>query len=119
MKAQTARNKSRSFAIRIVNMARYLREEKNEFILSAKVLKSGTSIGANLAEAECAMTKKDFLSKTYIALKEASETMYWLDILHETSYITNEQYSSMSTECEEIKKMLSAATKTVSEIIKP
>ena len=78
------------------------------------MLRSGTSIGANIAESECAISKKDFLAKIYIAFKEANETLYWLDLLFETGYLTKQEYCSMKTDCEEIKKMLSSSTKTLS-----
>lgn len=74
----TAKNKSKKFAIRIVKLYKYLCDEKKEYVLSKQLLRSGTSIGANLAEAECAITKKEFLAKVYIALKECSESQYWL-----------------------------------------
>ena len=79
--------KSKKFAVRIVKLDEYLTAEKKEYVLSKQVLRSGTSIGANLAESECAVSKKDFLSKIYIALKECSETMYWIELLYETDYI--------------------------------
>ena len=113
----TARYKSKKFAVRVVNMYKYLCEEKKEFILSKQVLRSGTSIGANLAEAECAMSKKDFLSKVYIALKECAETLYWLDLLYETNYIDQPQYDSLYRDCEELKKMLMSTTKTTSSTL--
>ena len=78
-------------------------------------LRCGTSIGANLSEAECAISKKDFLSKIYIALKECMETKYWLELLHETNYLTDIQYTSIFADCEEIRKMLSSTTKTLSD----
>ena len=114
MNENTARYKSKKFAVRIVNMYKFLFDEKKEFVISKQVLRSGTSIGANLAEAECAMSKKDFLSKIYIALKECSETLYWLELLYETEYIDNSQFDSIYQDCEEIKKMLMATTKTTS-----
>ena len=83
-KELTVAYKSKKFAIRIVNLYRYLNEEKKEYVLSKQLLRSGTSIGANIAESECAISKKDFLSKIYIAFKEANETIYWLDLLFET-----------------------------------
>lgn len=83
--------------------------------MSKQVLRSGTSIGANIAESECAMSSKDFLSKIYIALKECNETLYWLDLLYETQYITESQYSSIKGDCTEIKRILTATTKTLSE----
>ena len=88
------KDKSKKFAVRIVRMYNYMSEEKHETILSKQLLRSGTSIGANIAESECAITKKDFLSKIYIALKECAETKYWLELLYETKYITEEQFSS-------------------------
>ena len=79
------------------------------------MLKCGTSIGANIAESECAMSKKDFLSKIYIAFKEANETLYWIDLLHETDYLTEQEYVSLKTDCEEIRKMLFSSTKTLNK----
>ena len=113
----TAKNKSICFAIRVVNLYKYLREEKREFVMSKQLLRSGTSIGANLAEAECAISRKDFLSKVYIALKECAETLYWLELLCETDYLTSEQYWSMWKDCDEIRKMLSSTTKTINSTL--
>ena len=113
----TAKMKSRRFAVRIVKLYRYLTEEKREYVMSKQLLRCGTSIGANLAEAECAISRKDFLSKVYIALKECAETKYWLDILWETEYLSQKQYQSISGDCEEIRKMLSSTTKTVSSTL--
>ena len=100
------RSKSLQFAVRIVNLSKYLREVKKEYTLSRQVLKSGTSIGANLAESATAISRNDFLSKVYIALKECSETLYWLELLKLTDYITEEMYQSMQSDCEELRKML-------------
>ncbi|MDL2228640.1 four helix bundle protein [Treponema sp. OttesenSCG-928-L16] len=83
---------------------------QREYTLSKQILRSGTSIGANLAEAECAISRRDFLSKVYIALKECRETKYWLEPLHETQYITPEDFSGLLTDCEELLRMLSATT---------
>lgn len=107
--------KSRNFGIRIIKMYNYIKKEKKEFILTSQILRSGTSIGANLAESEYGSSKKDFLSKVYIALKECSETLYWLDLLHETDYLTDKQFESMYNDCLELLKMLKATTKTTSE----
>ena len=109
----TVKYKSKKFAVRIVNLYKYLCDEKREFVLSKQILRSGTSIGANLAESECAMSQKDFLSKIYIALKEANETLYWLELLYETGYLNGQVFSSLQADCEEIKKMLSSSTKTI------
>ena len=105
--------KSKQFAIRIVKAYAYLHDDKKEFVMSRQLLKSGTSIGANLAEAECAVSRNDFLAKVYIALKETSETIYWLDLLSETGYLTEAQYRSLHTEAEEIRRILSSTTKTL------
>ena len=105
--------KSKQFAIRIVRMYQYLTKEKHEFILSKQILRSGTSIGANIAEANCAISRKDFLSKMYIAFKECSETLYWLELLYETDYLTESMYQSMLSDCNELYRILSKSTKTL------
>ena len=117
-KGSTALRKSKLFAIRIVRLYQYLCSEKTEFVLSKQLLRSGTSIGANLAESECAISKKDFLAKVYIALKECAETLYWLELLRETDYLSVSEYNSIYADCEELRKMLSSTTKTLSESIK-
>ena len=114
---QNAKFKSKKFAVRIVNLYKYLCNDKKEYVLSKQILRSGTSIGANIAEAECGISKKDFLSKIYIALKECVETIYWLDLLYETGYIDERMYLSMKSDCDELRRMLSATTKTTSEQI--
>ena len=107
--------KSKKFAIRIVKLYKYLCDQKKEYILSKQLLKSGTSIGANIAESTCAVSDKDFLSKIYIAFKECAETQYWLDLLFETDYMTEQEYQSISSDCIELKKLLSSITKTMKE----
>lgn len=111
----TVKSKSMRFAVRIVRLCQYLRNERKEYVMCKQLLRCGTSIGANLSEAECAISKKDFLSKIYIALKECMETKYWLELLHETNYLTDIQYTSIFADCEEIRKMLSSTTKTMSD----
>ena len=111
----TMKYKSKRFALRIIKLYKYLCEEKKEFILSKQILRSGTSIGANLAEAECAISKKDFMSKQYIALKECSETRYWLELLYESEYIDKKSYDSIYADCDELMRMLSASTKTLKQ----
>ena len=113
----TAREKSKRFAVRIVRLYQYLRNEKREYVLSKQLLRSGTSIGANLAEAECAISRKDFLAKVYIALKECAETKYWLELLQETNYLNTDAYQSIYADCEELRRMLSATTKTISSTL--
>jgi four helix bundle protein len=90
-------------------------EHKKEFVLSKQILRSGTGIGANLAEAEYGISEKDFLNKVYIALKEAAETVYWLDLLFETQYIMEPEYQSIKSDAEEVLKMLKSTTKTMSK----
>lgn len=106
-------DKSKKFAIRIIKLCKYLRVDKTEYILSKQLLRSGTSIGANIAEANCAFSKKDFLAKMYIAFKECSESNYWLELLYETDYLTESQYTSINGDCVELQKLLSSITKTL------
>ena len=104
--------KSKSFAIRIVKLYKYLQDEKKEFVMSKQILRSGTSIGANVHEAFFGQSKKDFTSKMQIALKEASETEYWLDLLTETDYINKDSSISVISDCQELARLLHATVKT-------
>ena len=104
--------KSKSFAIRIVRAYKYLTAEKNEYVLSKQLLRSGTSIGANVKEAIRGQSKPDFYSKLNIAPKEASETEYWLEILYETEYIDKKLFDSINSDCQELIKLLVSITKT-------
>ena len=104
--------KVKAFAVRIINLYKYLCESKKEFVLSKQVLRSGTSIGANVAEAIVAISKKDFLAKMYIAFKECAETQYWLDLLQETDFLTIDEFKSINDDCTELKKLLSSITKS-------
>ncbi len=90
---------------------KYLQTEKKEFVLSKQMLRSGTAIGALIKESEFAQSRKDFLNKLYIALKEANETQYWIELLFETEYITKMEFDSLSTDCLGILKLLVAITK--------
>jgi len=107
--------KSLNFAIRMVNCVRFLQCEKNEYVMSKQILRSGTSIGANIHEALYAQSKADFASKLSISLKEASETAYWLTLLQKTEYLTSELYKSLRADVDEIIKMIIASLKTVKE----
>ena len=107
--------KSFQFAVRIVNLCKHLRSTKNEYILSKQLLRSGTSIGANLSEAQQAQSKADFISKLSIALKETSETKYWIKLLAATEYLTDQEYHSIYSDCVELEKMLVASVKTSKE----
>ena len=106
---------SKAFAVRIVRLYKFLTKEKNEYVLSKQILRSGTSIGANIAEAQTAFSKKEFLAKMYISFKECNETLYWLDLLYDTEYLTEEQYASIFDDAAELEKILSAITKTTKE----
>ena len=107
--------KSFEFAVRIVNLYKHVSREKNEYVLSKQLLRSGTSIGANVSEAEKAQTKADFHSKMTIALKEANETHYWLRLLHRTDFLTDAQFRSVETDINEIVSILVAITKSTKD----
>ncbi|PHN01876.1 four helix bundle protein [Flavilitoribacter nigricans] len=98
--------KSFAFAVRIVKLYKYMMEEKREFTLAKQVLRSGTSVGANIEEAVGGYTKKDFRAKMSIAYKEVRETKYWLRLLKETEYLSPEQFESLHADAEEIARML-------------
>ena len=105
-------NKSKSFALRIIKLYRFLNDEKREYVLSKQVIRSGTSIGANIKEAIRGQSKADFYAKMNIALKEASETEYWLELLHESDYITEEAFTSIYADCQELLRLLMSITKS-------
>lgn len=113
MKDNVVHHKSKKFAIRVINIFKFLQSQKQEFILSKQLLRSGTAIGALVKESEFAQSRKDFLNKLYIALKEANETQYWLELLHETEYITKTEFDSISNDCIELIKLLVSITKTL------
>ena len=104
--------KSKAFALRVVKLYKYFKENRLEYVMSKQLLRCGTSIGANVREAVYAQSRADFLSKMYIALKEAGESAYWLELLGDAKYLTSSQYKSMLDDCEELIKILSSITKT-------
>ena len=106
------KDKSKKFAVRIIRLYQFLIDSKHEYILSKQLLKSGTSIGANIKEAIRGQSKADFGAKMNIALKEASETEYWLELLYETDYITQKEFDSIIEDCRELLKILTAIVKT-------
>ena len=108
----TVEQKSFLFAVRIVKLCKHLNTAKKEYVLSKQLLRAGTSIGANIAEAEQAQSKADFISKMQIALKEASETGYWLELLYKTNYITEEQYNFLESKCKSLRAMLVSSINT-------
>ena len=107
--------KSKAFALRIIRLFQYLRSEKNEYIMSKQLLRSGTSIGANVREATRAQSKADFNAKIAIALKEAEETAYWLELLFESDYLGKRAYHSIYSDCNEICKLLMSISKSARE----
>ena len=111
MKENVIMRKSLAFSVRIVNLSKYLTSNKSEYVISKQICKSGTSIGANIAEAQRAQSTADFVSKMKIALKEASETQYWLQLLLETNYLTEKEFSSIHGDLIEILKILTAICK--------
>lgn len=106
------RAKCLDFAVEIVNMYKHLCEDKKEFVLSKQLLRSGTSIGANLVEAQNGISHRDFVAKIYISLKECAETKYWLELLFRTNYITKSEYDIIIANCNELNKIFNSMTKT-------
>lgn len=113
MKESILREKCKAFAIRIIKLYKFLTEDKKEFVMSKQILRSGTSIGANFAEAIYGVSEADFLNKLSIAQKEASETIYWLELLSETDFITKEQFDSMYADADELVRLLAASIITM------
>ena len=111
MRENIVKNKSFGFAIRIVKLYQFLCEHQKEYVLSKQLLRSGTSVGAMIREAEHAETKKDFIHKMAIAQKEINETIYWLELLKETRYLNQEQFLSMNTDAAEIIKLITSIIK--------
>ncbi len=113
MPVKIIKNKSFAFAIRILKLYQFLCEVKKEFILSKQLLRSGTAVGALIREAEHAESKTDFKHKMSIAQKEINETIYWLELLKETGYLTEEQFQSINNDAVEIIKLLTSIIKSV------
>lgn len=116
MEKNIVRNKSFDFALRIVGTYKVLCREKKEFVLARQILRSGTSIGANIVEADSSISKAEFSSKISIAYREARETCYWLNILFHGSYIDKTTFDSMLTSCDELCKLLYAILKSSGRI---
>ena len=111
MGENTIENKSFDFAVRIVNLYKYLTITNNEYVLSKQLLRSGTSIGANVSEAQKAQTKADFNAKMHIALKETNETDYWLRLLHKTAYLNDTEFHSLIKDAKELNAILTSICK--------
>ena len=110
------KDKSSAFAVRIVKMYKYLCDKKHEYVLSKQVLRSGTSIGANIVEANGAISKDDFSAKMSIAYKEALETKYWLDLLKDSGYLESKGYDELYQQADEISRMLFAVLKSTGRV---
>ena len=105
-------DKCLNFAVRVVNLCDYLNVEQKEYKIADQLYRSGTSIGANYSEAQCAISRSDFLAKVYISLKECNESLYWLQLLKRTNKLTQSQFESIYSDCEELKRLLTSITKT-------
>lgn len=117
-KKNIIKDKSFNFAIRIIKLYQYLINEKKEYVLSKQILRSGTSIGANISEAQQGQSKKDFLMKMNISLKECSETKYWIELLTATDYLDEKMHKSIYQDCIELEKLLTSIVRKTAENIK-
>ena len=115
MKENIVLEKSFQFSVRVVNLYKYLTENKKEYTLSKQLLKCGTSIGANATEAQKGQSKADFTAKMYVALKEAHEAEYWIRLLYHTDYITKKGYHSLKKDVDELITILVSICKTAVE----
>ena len=115
-KESVLKNKSYKFAVRIVKLSQFLQHEKREFVLNKQILRSGTAIGAIIREAEFAQSSADYINKFSIALKEANEADYWLELLNETEFIENKLYESLSRDCKELISLLVSTIKTLKKL---
>ncbi|MDU1904108.1 MAG: four helix bundle protein [Dysgonomonas sp.] len=109
--------KSYAFAIRIVKLSQYLQKEKQEYVLSKQILRSGTAVGALIRESEFAQSKADFINKLSISLKEANESKYWLSLLHDTGYLDEILFCSLYDDCKELVALLVSSIKTLKSIV--
>jgi four helix bundle protein len=115
MKENVVKNKSFAFALRIIKLYKHLSEEQREFVLSKQLLRSGTSIGANIEEGVAGQSKRDFIAKMQISLKEAKETHYWLRLLKESNYMDDKLSDSFLTDCNEIISILTSILRSAKE----
>jgi four helix bundle protein len=118
MKENVLKEKSFNFAIRVINLYKFLKKEHKELIISKQIMRSGTSVGAIIRESEHAESLKDFVHKLSIGLKEINETEYWLDLLFHTDFINEKMYNSLKVDCIEVLKLLTASVKTSKQRIK-
>ena len=113
-KNNVIKNKSLAFALRIIKLSKYLNQNKQEYVLSKQLLRSGTAIGALVRESEYAESRADFVHKLRIAIKEANETQYWLELLHHADYINKRGFESINQDCIELLKLLTSIIKSTS-----
>ena len=113
MKESVLKNKSKNFALRIIKLYKYLCEEKREYVMSKQLLRSGTSIGANVAEAYFAQSDADFIAKLCISRKEAAETIYWIELLKESDYLNYNEADTIIDDCDELLRLLTSSIKTM------
>ena len=118
MKENVIVDRSKAFALRVIKGYQFLQNDKKEYVLSKQLLRSGTSIGANVKEAVRGQSKADFYAKMCISLKEASETEYWLELLYESGYMDEITFKSIYADCQELIKILVAITKHKAELIR-
>lgn len=118
MKENILSDKAYQFALRVVQLNKYMNKEHREFVLSKQILRSGTSIGANIEESVHAQSKNDFVHKLSIAQKEASETNYWIRLLRDSDYLKPKLAESLIDDCEELQKLLTASIKTAKQNLK-
>ncbi len=111
--ADTITEKAKLFAIRIIRLYQHLTDKKKEFVMAKQVLRSGTSIGANRTEAVYAVSQKDFLHKNEVALGECAETLYWLQLLNVTGYVSDKQFTSLANDCEELLKLFTCVVNSL------
>ena len=113
MKDNLLLNKSKAFALRMIKLYKYLTEVKHEYILAKQLLRSGTSIGANIKEGAFAQSRADLCAKLFIAQKECAETEYWLELLYESEFFTSHEFDSIYEDCQELMRLIVSSTKTL------
>lgn len=117
IKPNILRDKSFAFAIRIVKLSQHIKSDHQQYVLSKQILRSGTAIGALIRESENASSKKDFIYKLNVALKEADETLYWLELLNRSGFLENKIFNSMENDCKELIKLLVSSLKTAKQVV--
>lgn len=117
IKQNPLKDKSFQFALKVIQLYKFLTEEKREYVMSKQLLRSGTSIGANIREGQNAQSKPDFIHKFSVAQKECDETLYWLELLHQSEYLTEKEFRSIHSDANELLKMLRSSILTTKQNI--